>query len=309
MRKVMLFCVLFLVFSAVSGSTMEMAPIPDGADIVIVVNNHSGLPLHDLLAVAPIPAPVRDKMQEFFSQTSFNPLKDIRHVQLMVKKGETKREDNAVFVLSGSFNQAKIMEFVKGKFGQGFAEEKVGSYNLLSSKDGKGGLCFLSDARVALGSLPAVRVFLDAAAGTGLSREYDELKGMAHEKAYVALMVGGRSFLATEMKKNSERRQARLERSQKPHAQMMKQMSEYIAGDATPKGIFAQLLENRLEARIMYERDGAASSVQAEIEVKDARITVEKLFAEVLKALSKVQLPGAAAEENVEKAPAPADRW
>jgi hypothetical protein len=104
----------------------------------------------------------REKLDEFFAATAFNPLKDITRAQVMVKKGATKREDNAVIVLSGSLNKDKITGFIKKTLGEGLDEEKVGAFTLYQSKDGKGGLCFIDDAKVAFGTLAAVRVYLDA---------------------------------------------------------------------------------------------------------------------------------------------------
>lgn len=291
-RKFLLTALFIFVLSLLPAMAIDLEPIPNGADIVILVNNHSGLPLGDVLTAAPIPPMLKGKLDEFFTATSFNPLKDVSRVQLMVKKGATKRDDNAVAVLSGTFNKAKIMDFIKGKFGQGIEEENLGNLTLYSSKDGKGGLCFLDNSKVALGTLAAVKVFLEAKAGTDISKNFDSLKDLLTDKTYAAVMVGGKEFLQKEMQKSSEKREARREKRQRPQNPIGKMLESYLTEGVAPQGIFVQLLESKLEAKVFYDRSGSKSNfIHASIEIGDPKITVEKLFAELLKVLPELPAP------------------
>jgi len=225
-RKAFFAVLVVLVFSVMPAQALDLDPIPEGADIVLIVNNHSKLPLHEVVNAAPIPAMAREKMNEFFSAASFNPFRDIARVQLMVKKGETKRDDNAVAVLTGSFNQSQIQGFIKDKLGQGIDEENVNGLTMFKAKDGKVGLCIIDGAKAAIGTPPALKAYLEARGGTAISQEYDELKKMLHEKPYAALMIGGKEFLKKEMEKNRERRKARLERKARKNP-VGKMLEEY----------------------------------------------------------------------------------
>lgn len=307
-RKILSVGLLFFVLSFAPAFAIDLDPIPTGADIVLFVNNHSGLPLGNLLTAAPVPPMVREKIDEFFAATSFNPLKDVSRVQLMVKKGATKREDNAAFVLTGSFNRDKIVGFIKDKAGQGIEEEKLGDLTLYKSKDGKGGVCFLDNSKVVLGTLAAVKVFLDARAGTDVSKEYDELKPLLGDKAYAALMIGGKQFLKNEMAKNHEKRQARMERVGRPQNPIGKWLETYLTEGVEPQGIFAQLLENRIEAKVLYSRgEGKNNVIQGSVEIIDPKVTIEKMFGELLKILPELPVP---APKEKEKAPASSpDKW
>lgn len=301
-RFVRLVGLLLLLLAAGPVLAVELEPIPVGADLVLFVNNHSGLPLGNLLDVAPVPAPVREKINEFFAATSFNPLKDISRVQVMVKKGATKPEDNVVIVLAGTFNRDKILDFLKSKVGQGIEEEKSGDLTLLKSKDGKGGLCFLDNTHVAFGTLAAVNVFIEAKSGTNLSTEFDGLKSLVGEKAYVALMVGGKGFLKKEMEKNHEKRKARREMMQRAPNPVGSWLEGYLTEGVNPQGVFAQILDNRIEGKILYGRgDSQGNSIQGSLEINDPKITISTLFAEFLKVLPTLPAP---AEPSKPEAPA-----
>lgn len=299
-RKFFLALLMLFVLSTLPVQALELEPIPEGADIVVVIDNHSGLPLHNILAAAPIPEMAREKMNEFFSATSFNPLKDIRRVQLMVKKGASKKEDNAVAVLSGSFNPAKLQEFIRSKLGQGVDEEKSGDLTIFTAKDGKVALCLIDGSKAAIGTPPALKVFLDARSGSGLSQEYAELKKLLHEKPYAALMIGGKEFLKKEMAKNREKRKARLERRADRNP-VGKMLEEYLTEGVEPVGVFAQLLDNRIEAKIFYDRNGNKNSLNAMVEIIDPKITIDKLFGEILKALPEMPAPEAKPEKKEDK--------
>ncbi|OGK10653.1 MAG: hypothetical protein A2W80_01825 [Candidatus Riflebacteria bacterium GWC2_50_8] len=307
-RKILSIALLFVALSFVPAFAVELEPIPAGANVVVFVNNHSGLPLGDLLKSAPIPPMAREKLDEFFAATAFNPLKDITRAQLMVKKGATKREDNAVVVLSGSFNKDKITGFIKKAIGEGIAEEKVGDLTLFQSKDGKGGLCFIDSTKVALGTLAAVRVYIDARTGSDLSKDYDELKKLLSDKAYAAVMVGGPDFLSGEMDKNRERRKARQEKMPRGPNPVGKWLEEYLAEGVEPQGVFAQLLDSKIEARFFYSRGESKNNViQASVEVIDPKLTIEKMFGEFLKILPELPAPEPK-KKDPEKAPGP-NKW
>lgn len=299
-RKFFMALTLLFVLSSLPVLALELEPIPEGADIVLVINNHSGLPLHNILAAAPIPEMAREKMNEFFSATSFNPFRDISRVQLMVKKGASKKEDNAVAVLSGSFNPAKLQDFIRNKLGQGVDEEKSGDMTIFTAKDGKVALCLIDSSKAAFGTPPALKVFLDARSGSGLSQEYTELKKLLHEKPYAALMIGGKEFLKKEMAKNRERRKARLER--KAHGNPVgKILEEYLTEGVEPVGVFAQLLDSRIEAKIFYDRNGSKNSLNAMVDIIDPKITIDKLFNEILKAIPAIPTPEAKPEKKESK--------
>ncbi|EKD83149.1 MAG: hypothetical protein ACD_39C00857G0001 [uncultured bacterium] len=307
-RKFLFAGLLFFVLSCLPAFAAELEPIPAGANIVVFVNNHAGLPLGDLLKTAPMPPMARQKLDEFFAATAFNPLKDITRAQLMVKKGATKREDNGVVVLSGSFNKDKIMGFIKNTLGQGLDEEKVGALTVYKSKDEKGGLCFIDDSRVALGTLAAVKVYVDARAGNDISKDFDELKALLSDKAYAAVMVGGREFLSEEMEKGREKRQARQERMPRGPNPVGKWLETYLSEGVEPQGVFAQLLDSKIEARFFYSRgDNKTNVIQASVEVIDPKLTIEKMFGEFLKILPELPAPEPK-EKKEEKAPSP-NKW
>lgn len=308
MRKFWVIALLFLAVSFVPAFAANLEPIPEGADIVVFVNNHANLPLGNLLSAGPLPPPVKQKIEEFFAATSFNPLKDITRVQLMVKKGASKREDNAVFVLSGTFNKDKIMAFIKDKLGQAVDEEKYGTATLYKAKDEKGGLCFLDNSKVALGTLPAVKTFIDAAAGKDLSDDYTALTPLVGEKAYAVLMIGGKEMLAKEMAKNAEKRAARREKMNRPAHPVAQWLENYLTEGTEPQGIFAQLLDNKFEVKVFYNRgDVKNNTAQASVEINDPKLTISKMFGELLTVLA--ELP-AHEPKPVEKAPAKSpDKW
>ncbi len=306
-RKIMLACVLFALVSVFPGLALELEPIPAGADIVVFVNNHSGLPLGDLLTSAPLPEMAKQKIDEFIAATSFNPLKDISRIQAMIKKGATKREDNAVIVLSGAFNKEKIVGFIKEKTGKELSEEKLGEYNVFKSPDGKGGLCFVDSGRVAFGTFAALSVYLEARGGKELSKDFDELVKNFDDKAYAGLMVSGSEYLQQEIEKSRERRQARMERLGRGPNPVAAWLETYLNEGVEPQGIFAQLQNNRLEGKIFYNRaDSKGLFAHAVFEVNDPKLTIEKMFGEFIKALGTMPAP-----EPKEKAPAkaPDTRW
>jgi hypothetical protein len=307
-RKMLCVALLFVVLSLLPALAVELEPIPVGANFVVFVNNHAGLPLGDLLKSAPIPPMAREKLDEFFAATAFNPLKDIIRAQVMVKRGTTRREDNAVIVLSGSFDKDKITGFIKKTLGEGLGEEKVGGFTLYQSKDGKGGLCFIDNAKVAFGTLAAVRVYLDARTGSDLSKDYDELKGYLNDKAYAAIMVGGKDYLSGEMNKNRARRQARQEKMPRGPHPVGKWLENYLSEGVEPHGVFAQLLDSKIEAIFLYSRgENKKNSIQASVEVIDPKLTIEKMFSEFLQILPELPAPEPK-KKAPEKAPTP-NKW
>lgn len=306
-RKIMLACVLFALVSGFPALALELEPIPAGANIVAFVNNHAGLPLGDLLTSAPIPDMAKQKLNEFMTATSFNPLKDIAKIQAMVKKGATKREDNAVIVLSGSFNKDKIMGFIKEKIGKEISKEKLGEYSVFKSPDGKGGLCFVDSGRVAFGTFAALSVYLEARGGKEISKDFDELLKNFDDKAYAGLMVGGAEYLKGEMTKRNERRQARMEKLGRGPNPVAAWLENYLSEGVEPQGVFAQVQNNRVEGKIFYNRaDSKGLFVHAAVELNDPKLTIEKMFGEFVKALGTLPTP-----EPGEKAPPknPNTRW
>ncbi len=270
----------------------ELEPIPAGADIVVFINNHSALPLGDLLKSAPLPPMARQRIDEFMAATAFNPLKDISRIQAMVKKGATKREDNAVAVLSGSFNRDKIIGFIKEKTGREIAEEKNGDLTIFKASDGKAGLCFIDDSKVAFGTLAALTVYLDARNGKDASTEYEGFKQMLNDKAYAAVMVGGREFLKNEMEKGRQRRQERMEKFHRMPNPVAKWLDAYVSDGVEPQGIFAQVLNNRAEIKLLYNRgEVTGNNVQASIEINDPKLTIDKMFGELLTVIAELPAP------------------
>lgn len=305
------FCVAFVLaaLSLLPVQAAELEVIPAGADLVLFVNNHSGLPLGDLLKSAPIPAFAREKMNEFFSATDFNPLENIKRAQLMLKKGAHKRDDHASIVLCGSFNKDKLLAFVKEKAGQALEEEKFGELVIYKGKDGKGGFCFIDNSKFAFGTLPALRAYFDARSGLAVSDEFNDLKSQLNDKAYVALMIGGRNFLKREMEKSRGRRRARMAKVAK--GAVAKWLENYITEGVEPTGVFAQLLENSVEARLFYSRDGANNSIHASVEVVDPKIAISKLFGELVKVLPELPAhePKQKAREKAPEKPSEKSRW
>ncbi len=309
-RKFFYTVLVFVALSLVPAQAVDLEPIPAGADLVVFVNNHSGLPLGDLLKAAPIPPMAREKMDEFFAATAFNPLKDISRAQLMLKKGATKSEDHASIVLTGTFSKDKIMGFIKEKIGQAaFDEENIGNLTVYKSKDEKGGLCFIDATRVAFGTLPALRAYFDAREGKEISAEYSDLKPLVHDKAYAAVMIGGREFLKQEMDKNQGRRMDRMEKMGRGPNPVAKWLSEYLSEGVEPKGVFIQLLDSKVEAKLMYGRgDAKNNSIQASVEVVDPKIAISKMFGELIKVLPQMPVPEPGKRGPAEKKPAQ-NRW
>ncbi|PKL45312.1 MAG: hypothetical protein CVV42_18730 [Candidatus Riflebacteria bacterium HGW-Riflebacteria-2] len=309
-KKILYTVLLFVVLSFVPVQAVDLEPIPAGADLVVFVNNHSGLPLGDLLKAAPIPAMAREKIDEFFTATAFNPLTDISQAQLMLKKGATKREDHASVVLTGSFNKDKVMGFIKDKIGSDvFDEETIGKLTVYKSKDEKGGLCFIDATKVAFGTLPALRAYIDARDGKEISGEYNELKPQMSDKAYAVLMIGGQELLKKEMDKNKARRLERLEKAPRGPNPLAKWLSEYLSEGVEPKGIFVQLLDSRIEAKFLYSRGKEKNnSVQASIEVSDPKIAISKMFGEFVNILPQLPAPEPRKKPRAEKAPTK-NRW
>jgi len=309
LRKILYTVLVFVVLSYVPVQAIDLEPIPAGADLVVFVNNHSGLALGDLLKAAPIPPIAREKIDEFFAATAFNPLKDISRAQLMLKKGATKREDHASVVLTGSFNKEKIMGFIKDKVGsEVFNEESVGRLTIYKSKDEKGGFCFIDASRLAFGTLPALRAYIDALDGKEISSEFNELKPHLSDKAYAAVMIGGREFLKKEMDKNKKRRLERMEKMGRGPNPAAEWLSEYITEGVEPQGVFIQLLDSKLEAKLMYSRGSAKNSVQAMIEITDPKIAISKMFGEFVKILPQLPAPEPKKKPQPEKAPVQ-NRW
>lgn len=291
-RVIRVIALLLCLFASGPILALDLEPIPAGADLVLFVNNHSALPLGSLLDAAPLPPPVREKVNEFFAATGFNPLKDITRMQIMVKKGATKPEDHAGIVLTGSFNKDKILGFITSKIGQGVEEEKVGDQTLLKSKDGKGGLCFLDASHVVLGTLPAVRTFIEAKAGTNLSQDFESLKSLVSDKAYVALMIGGKEFLQKEMGKNRERRKERLERLHRGPNQIGNWLETYFSEGVEPQGVFAQILDSKAEVKLFYARgESKGNTIQGSVEINDPKLTIETLYKEFLKVVPTMTPP------------------
>lgn len=307
-RNLIVSCLLCSILFVMPAWSAELEPIPVGADIVVFVNNHSALPLGDLLKTAPLPPMARQKIDEFMTATAFNPLKDISRIQAMIKKGATKRDDNAVVVLSGTFNRDKIMSFIKEKTGKEIAEEKAGDMTIFRSNDGKAGLCFIDETKVAFGTLAALTVYLDARSGKEVSTEYDGFKQMLNDKAYAAVMVGGREFLKNEMEKGRQRRQERMEKFNRMPNPVAKWLDTYVSEGVEPQGIFAQVLNNRAEIKLLYNRgEVSGNNVQASIEINDPKLTIDKMFGELLKVIAELPAP-----QPKEDKPAPVQnkgRW
>lgn len=305
-KKILLSGLLLFVLFLNPAMAVELEPIPSGADIVLLVNNHSNLPLGELLKAAPLPPVARQNIDEFMTATSFNPLKDVSRVQAMIKKGATRREDNAVVVLSGSFNQEKIMGFIKEKLAKEISEEKCGELTIYKPNDGKGGLCFVNNSKVAFGNLAALKVYLEALTGKEVSQDYDHFKAMLGEQVYAAVMVGGKEYLKKEMEKHKERHQARIEkRGPNPVA---KWLEAYLSDGVEPQGIFVQLLNSKIEAKIIYNRaDTKNNVIHGSFEINDPKINIDKMFGEFLKVISELPAPKPA-EKPVQTPPTPG-RW
>ncbi|HNX74942.1 MAG TPA: hypothetical protein PLM07_01095 [Candidatus Rifleibacterium sp.] len=298
-KKILFTCVLFSLAFFMPSLAAELEPIPSGANIVVFVNNHGGLPLGELLKAAPLPPMARQKIDEFMNATAFNPLKDIARIQAMIKKGASKREDNAVVVLTGAFNKDKIMGFIKEKTGKEIAEEKSGDMSIFKTPDSKAGLCFIDNSRVAFGTMAALNVYLEARNGKEISTDYDQFKKMLNDKAYVVVMVGGQEFLKNQMQKGRERRLARLEKMNRMPNPVAKWFDTYVNEGVEPQGIFAQVLNDRVEAKIFYNRgESQGNNLQASIEINDPMLTIEKMFGEFLKVVGQLPAP-----EPKEKAP------
>jgi len=305
-KKILLSGLLLFVLFLNPAMAVELEPIPSGADIVLLVNNHSNLPLGELLKAAPLPPVARQKIDEFMTATSFNPLKDVSRVQAMIKKGATRREDNAVMVLSGSFNREKIMGFIKEKLTKEIAEEKSGELTIYKSNDEKGGLCFVDNSKVAFGNLAALKVYLEALAGKEVSKDFDEFKALLGEQVYAAVMVGGKEYLKKEMGKHQERHRARMEK--RGNNPVVKWLDAYLSDGVEPQGLFVQLLNNKIEARIIYNRAETKNNVvKGSFEINDPKITIEKMFGEFLKVISDLPAPKPV-EKPIQASPAP-DRW
>jgi len=284
---------LILVFAG-AGFAVQFDPIPEGINIVVLVKNHSNLPLASLLEKAPLPKEAKDKIDALINETAFNPLRDVAQVQVMVKKAEERRNDEVVIVLTGKFDKEKIPAFLK-KINLPIDETKIGEQPYWVSKDGKGGLVIFDSEKAALGKPEAVKGFIETRAGKAPSAAFDSLKSMTNEKAYVTLLVGGAEFLKNEMAKNKEKRERRRKANDDmPHArnQVRTWLEDYLTGDVAPQGLFANILDDKIEAKLLYDRgESKGNFAHLLIEISDPKIKIDAIFQEFLKILPELKPP------------------
>jgi len=289
MKKILCLTVFLSLLVLFPAYTLDLDPIPDGADIVVLFNNHSGLPFGDIINAIPLPLPVKEKIDEFINETGFNPLKDIFKIQIVVKKGETKADDLAAAVLTGSFNKEKIMNFLTQKLNVPFDEEKVGDLILIKSKDGKGGLAFIDQSKVVLGHPDAVKVALEARLGSYVSKEFDSLKAMVSDKAYFAALVGGKELLKKEIEKKRKHQTKRMEGPRPGVNPVGLWFEQYIFDGIEPLGVFLQVLDNKIEGKMLYARgENKNNVIQGSLEISDPKLSIENIFKELVKALPQL---------------------
>lgn len=274
---------LFLVLLSGTAFAINLDPIPAETNIVFVINNHSGLQLVKILEVAPIPAQARSKIDEAISATGFNPFRDITRIQGMVQKGETKPDDKGVVLLSGSFDEAKIVSFLEKAKGGKITKEKIGNLECYMAPNGKGAVCFLGADKVAIGSPEKLKAVIEGGPNAA-NPDFDFANGLLNEKAYVTLLVGDKAFLKAAMDKKRERRKKRAEGKGRNKA-VNEWAESYLSDGVEPVGAWAQLVETGIEFKLLYLRDGNQNSITGGLEINDPKIGIKVLFDEFLKAV------------------------
>jgi len=273
--RIRFLAVLFFLAVACVGPAfgLSLAPIPDGFNIVIVLHNHSGLPIADFTDKIPFPPPVKEKIDEFLSGTGFHPLRDITRIQIMAKKtrpGKGKPDEGLV-VITCKFPKAKIAEFIKSK-GIPLQESKLGSFDFWSGP--KGGICFLSDSKIAVGPESTLQKFIEALEGKNLSKDFDSIGNSINDKAYFTLLVGNKEYLKAEIKRQGERREQRAG-EQKPLAKFF---NAYLTEGTEPILLQVHVLDSQAEFKGTYTRDGKAFSFRALAECDDPKLALNNLL-------------------------------
>ncbi len=266
-----------LAFTAVFGGQLHaftLFPIPEGVDAVAVVHNHSGIALEDFILKNPFVGKMElENYQNFLKATSMNPLRDISAFQAMVKFTEPQPE--ALLAISGQFDSEKITATMKLMGQEKVTEEKVGDMTVLVVKGGNVGFCFLEKSLAIGGSMGLLKGFIEARKTSASDPDFAPLVSQFNEKAYFTVMAAGPG-LFEKIKKEPRH----------PTKPIELWMREYLIGDFSPKTVFGNLLDDKLEFVMTYDRAEAKDlKIHFLIEHSDAKLRIQTILAELLKAL------------------------
>lgn len=263
------------------GFGFALEPVPAGMHLVLVVHNHAGLKLSELVEANPMLPPAgKELFGNFVKATSFNPLTDVQAVQVMVRLVDLK--PHPVVAATGRFEVDKLTAQIKLLGNQEIVEAKVGPHTVLKDRRGQAALCFVSNALVVAGVPTLVDEFLAARQTRPDNGELAPLLAKFNPKAYVTLMVAGADLFKEALAKGEEKRAAR---GRKRNA-AEEWLYQYLTGDFTGHSLYAHLLDDRVEAWLTYDR-GANQNVTIHLlaENTDPKLHLADFFAAVVKML------------------------
>lgn len=291
-REVILALCTVLMFS-VSSFALQLDPVPDGFNIILVAHNHSNIPLAEFMDKLPIPPQAKEKVDEFLKETSFHPLKDISRIQLMLKKTEAgkKRPESAVAVFTGNFPKEKITAYLTSKK-LPLQQSKLEEFELWKGER-PGGLCFLSDAKVIAGDDAGLKAYVDAHKGKNLSDDFALIGNSIDDKAYVTLLVGNTDYLKAEMELRRKRMKEKSERKRP----LNNFLHGYIVGDVKPILFQAHLLDSCAEFQARYQRENKDYSVKGRIDFDDPKLALNNMVPEIFNEIARLAPHGKAKDD------------
>ncbi|NLI76438.1 MAG: hypothetical protein GX442_08355 [Candidatus Riflebacteria bacterium] len=286
-RTAFLLAALFVLTLPFTSSALEGKTIPEGIDVVVILANHTNLPLQDLVDKNPlIPPPAKDMFSNFTKAVSFNPLTDISGIQAMLDiDGKA-----GLVVASGKFDVEKITAQVKLAGTDKVTPTQFGTVQGLVAKDGKAAMC-LPDASTFVGGTPdLVGKYVEAAAARTPNEAYAPLLAKASDKAYVTVMAAGDSLGKLILEKFQEKANKRELPPQK--AILRDWAQKYFLFEFTGKSLLAQQADNHFELWLTYDRPEAKDCVYHLLsENTDARFRIDTAFQEFIKVLSTLPAP------------------
>lgn len=300
--RIALFLVgLSLITFAAGGPAFGLQLIPDGIDVVVAINNHSSLPLQDLISNNPmVPAQGKEIFQNFVKAVSFNPVTDISSIQLMVQIGNKA----GVVVATGKFDTEKLLAQLKLVGEKNLDSSKINELPAIVTKDGKAALCFPDATTVVAGTPDLVKAYLAAAADKKANAAYTPLLAKASDKAYFTILAAGdtlgKAILAAI--------EAKAQKRQLPPAKeaLRAWCHKFFLGDITGKSLFAQQLDDKFELWLTYDHAAAKDCTYHFLsETTDPNYRIDNAFREFLKALATVPAPAAGDKAEPAKDAAP----
>ncbi len=280
---------------------LPVQTIPEGVDVVAIINNQFGTLIQEGINTCPmVPPPVKDQFNNMTKAFSFNPLTDLNSVQIM----GNINEKSVAIVAQGKFDCEKLMAQLKVMGEKEMTATKIGTLDAVQTKDGKAAICFVDAGTAIAGKPDLVKAYVEAAAAKKTNPAFASLLAKVNEKAYVVFMAVG-DALGKKLIAKMEQKQAR--RPVPPaQAAIRDAMMKHFFGDVTGKWLFAQQTDDKFEMYLVYDRPEKKDCTYHLVsENDDPKARIDASIKEFLKVIAT--LPALPAKDDGKNKPAPKD--